>query len=249
MNNIHPRVLDQLTAQLPPGSKITAVRVDENQVSYITVLSQEGVEQEARLSKTPIEGHFAGREAELTVDDGEAVDEVLKRFGERYNLFLVPGVDYLESDDQVVFGGGQQQRLVWSVADSSLLWCGELAIRLHNSAFSPKLPEKIVLCLDAPRIQVALAGKIFQGDGEVFTSNKSKLTLKFAKKVVAFLKDVGITSLSPNDIGTGEIIDAVADGFSGIAVVRPKKGPVLFIRFRSKGADLDLPTPGDEDSE
>lgn len=249
MNNLHPRVLERFLSQLPEGSEITAARSDNLLQSKLTVVVNGVTDDTVSLVKTPLSAFLKRAEMELLVDEGETLTQIFQRFSDKHDLFWVEGVDFIANDDMVVFDESHRVRYVLTVPDESIIWTGELVLWLYNKAEHGRPVEPVKVPLEGPRLQMALSGHVFQGEGEVFTAGRKAVTPKFAKKVIGYLKSVGVSTLTATDLTKGNIIDAVTDGFSGMIVMKPKRGPHLFIRFRSKGEDLHTPSPGDVDPE
>ncbi|MNM24600.1 hypothetical protein D3C81_350330 [compost metagenome] len=251
MNSLHPRVKQLLESQVGPGAQIVEATPGTSDYGHITV-ECEGVRTTVGVPKGDFATRFNGHIPAVVAVEGESMQEVLLRFSEKYALFLVPGVDVVLPEGNISFFGQLDKSTTTftvTAPPTSVIWKGSILVQVFNKDSVIK-PEGIARSnLEDSRVVLALSSKIFDGKGEVLSVNKDALTLAFSKKVIAYLKTCGITSLSPNDLGQGELMDVVADGFSGIAVVKPKTGPVLFIRYRSKGEDVNIPTPGDEDTE
>lgn len=247
MNEFHPRVINQLLQQLPMGTAITRVDALSNPTSTTLNLYTDGAKSQMVVPKLALSERFPSGEVHLIVEEGQTVNEVVDLLSQKYDLFWVQNVDYHASDDLVVFDETGEVPLLVKAADTSPLWYGEVKVILLDKAAYDRPTEAIAVPLDTVRLQMALTSVIFQGDGKVFNKTKTKLTPGFCKKVYTHLKDKGFTAIGPDDIGNGELIDNVTDGFSGMIVVKPVKGPHLFIRFRSKGEDLVPSSPGDED--
>lgn len=251
MNTLHPRIKQLLESQAGPGAQIVETTPGTGDYGHITV-EREGVRTTVGVPKGDFATRFNGHIPTVVASEGESLQDVLLRFSEKYTLFLVPGVDVALPEDTVSFASQLDRStttFTLSAATTSVLWKGSVLVQVFNKDSVIKPDGLAKPDLEDSRLVLALSGKIFEGKGEVLSTNKDSLTLAFSKKVIAHLKTCGITSLTPNDLGQGELMDVVADGFSGIAVVKPKKGPVLFIRYRSKGEDVNIPTPGDEDTE
>jgi len=249
MNNLHPRVLERFLAQLPEGSAITAARSDNLLRSVLTVVTDGVTNDNVQLEKTSLPSFLKRAEAGITATAGETLTDVIKRFAEKYDLFWVEGVDYKVDEQVVEFGDLTHFVYDLTVPEDSVIWTGNIVLWVHKEQPTETKNQTIQVPLQGPRLQIALSGHVFQGEGEVFTSGKKALTAKFSKKVIAYLETVGITDLTAADLGKGQIIDVVTDGFSGMVVLKPKKGPHLFIRYRSKGEDIIMPSPGDVDPE
>lgn len=249
MNNLHPRVFERFLSQLPEGSSIVTVRSDNLLQSKMTAVINGVTDDTITLPKTSLQAFLKRAELELLVNDGDTVSQVLQQFSEKHDLFWVEGVDYKADDGVVIFDETHRVRYQLIVPEDSIIWTGEVVLWLYNKAEHGRPVEPIKVPLDGPRLQIALSGHVFQGDGEVFTAGRKAVTPKFAKKVIGYLKSVGVSTLTATDLTKGNIIDAVTDGFSGMIVMKPKRGPHLFIRFRSEGEDLHTPSPGDVDPE
>lgn len=249
MNNLHPRVKELLERQAGPGAEIVEVSAGDVNRSLITV-EVNGVRTQVSLPKGDLGQRFNGQIPTVVGEAGESVVNLLKRFSEKYHLNLLMEVDVAEKELLSFADSDPSQTIITvSILPTSVVWKGSVLLHVYNKDNVIK-PEGIQTPqLEDARVVMALTSKIFPGNGEVLNTNKDGLTLAFSKKVITYLKSCGITSLSPNDLGQGKLMDVVADGFSGIAVVKPKTGPVLFIRYRSKGEDVNIPTPGDEDTE
>lgn len=249
MTTLHPRVRERLEAQLPHGSEIVdAVPNNDTSSKLVVIIGGGGGDrQNMEIIKSLISAHVGNTVIDLLVDDGASMSDVLREFSTRYNLFFIEGADYKETDEVVTFDEHGLVDYQLKIPETSILWNGEVTLRLSNKATYQLPSEPLTVPLDGPRVHLALTTKIFQGNGEVFTSSKKSLTAKFAKLVVGHLKECGISSLTAADIGGGEIIDVVCDGFSGMVVLKPKRGAHMFIRYRSKGEDIVSPSPGDVD--
>lgn len=260
MNNIHPRVLERLQQQLPEGALIQSITPT---VGYAVVAyrrTAEGALIEGRVAKASIALHTQGNPLELEVEDGTTLNDALQALSERYNLFWVKGIDYPETDKVIKFtdlsgfeGTDARSNFVnynLTIPGISVFWTGAALVRFFKKREKDEYGNNapLTFCLSDQYVQSALTGKIFTGNGEVLTPTKDKITSAFAKKVVEHLKSGGIT-YTASDLTGGEIVDVVTDNFSGIVVLKPKKGPVLFLRYRSTGADVTIPAPTEADPE
>lgn len=247
MKALHPRVVKNLLGQLPADAAITGYdSVSHPGETTLTVETKGGIHR-LGLPKVVLSDHLNATEVTLLVDEGQTATSVIELFSKKYNLFWVAESDFTPSDKVVVFDDKGEALFDIKVLDDSPFWMGQVTLKLLNKADHTRPTDPAEVPLDNMRINLALTSKIFQGDGKVFNKDKTKITPAFARKVYAHLKGLGFTTLGPDDIGNSELIDVVTDGFSGMVVCKPKKGPHLFIRFRSKGEDLVPASPGDLD--
>lgn len=247
MNIFHPRVLQRLMDQLPTGTKIVTCDSESNSLSTTLTVDVHGEQQHLSIPKVLLYDHLNATEVTLMVEEGQSITSVIEMFSQKYNLFWMADQDYSVNESVVVFDEQGAVFFDLVVNPRSPFWSGRVMLKLVNKADHVRPAAPVVVPTDHMRINLALTSKIFQGDGKVFNKDKTKLTAPFARKVYGYLKELGITTLGPDEIGNAELIDVVTDGFSGMVVSKPKKGPHLFIRFRSKGEDMVPASPGDLD--
>lgn len=247
MTGIHPSVQEKLYGQLPEGAKIVETTVTSAEESAIKVILVGGNTESYTVIRRLIAEHLGNERVEILVDEGQTLNSVIAEFSNTYNLYWVSGIDYEESDRVVVFDKSGVATILLKIPETSLLWRGSVELKLlERDRFSVDSTIKEVN-LETSRIALALTSKIFLGEGKVFTGDKKSLTAKFCKSVVAYLQSVNINSVTAADLGNGEIIDVVCDGFSGMIVLKPKNHCHVFIRYRSKGEDVRIESPGDAD--
>lgn len=234
MNSIHPRVVEKLLAQLPEDAEVVGGDPGTDEQCNLIILVG-GSQLSVGIPKGVIQNHLGAKIVDVFVNEGDYLKDVFRLLSENYNLFFIEGVDYPKDNQVVVFGETGMFHYYFRVPESSLLWKGEVTLRILDKATQKPTTETLEVPLDELKIKVALSSKIFKDEPVVLTSGKKSVTAKFAKKVVAYLKEVGISYLTPSDLGNGTVIDAVTDGYSGLIVVKPKKGPVLFIRHQGTG--------------
>lgn len=231
MSKIHERVLDRLQSQLGEPFKVVDVKHYDKDSSLLVIEGPVG-QQEGLMPKASIQDRINGLVV-IPVDPGTTYEQLFKKFSDLNDLFWVAGVDYPTNTSVVEFGeGSASSQFTYSVPDTSYLWKG--FVEIEATQIQPGADAPLVINIDPVRIGLALSSMIFQLEDDMFTEGNKAISAKFAKVIIAHLKSKGLGGITPADIGNGEIVDLVVDGFSGIAVVRPKRGPVLFIRFRSK---------------
>lgn len=231
MSKVHDRVLDRLHGQLGDGFKVVDVKHYDKDSSLLVVEGPDG-RQEGIIPKALLNDRINGVIV-IPVEQGTTYDKLFEKFSEMNDLFWIPEVDYPLNVETVDFPeGGGSVRFTYSIPDTSFFWKG--FVEIEAVLIQPGADIPLSVDIDPVRIGLALSSTIFQTEDEMFTEGNKAVTAKFSKVIVGYLKSKGLGGITAADIGNGEIVDLVVDGFSGIAVVRPKRGPVLFIRFRSK---------------
>lgn len=232
MSKLHEKVMNRLHHQLGEGFKVIDIRHHDDDSSVLTVEGPNG-QQEAIIPKAIINDRINGTVV-IPVAEGETYEQLFNKLSELNDLYWVPEVDFPIEVETITFSeDGSSVRFTYTVPETSYLWKGTVDIE----AILVKPDENsslLVVDTNPVRIAMALSSNIFQIDDELFTEGNKAVTAKFAKTIITHIKSKGLGGITAADIGGGEIVELVTDGFSGMAVVRPKRGPVLFIRFRSK---------------
>lgn len=251
MKTLHPRVLEQIQAQLPKDSVILGTQPGDEDVGYV-VVQLNNDETMVPIPKKDIGDYMGVSIPELPVGDQEPLAQVFKRLSNAFKLFLVEGVDYTVPEGKVDLPKDSPspfQMVTLEIAPTSILWKGRLVLKLLNKARLGPSGILKATDLDTPRLQMALSSKIFQGNGNLFTENRSRLSDTFCQQVVDYLNAVKIQSVTVDRLKEGELIDNVSDCFSGLVIIKLEEGPHLFIRYRSEGEEDPQPSPGDVDPE
>ncbi|WP_050469962.1 hypothetical protein, partial [Pseudomonas aeruginosa] len=190
MKTLHPRVLEQIQTQLPKDSVILGTQPGDEDVGYV-VVQLNNDETILPIPKKDIGDYIP----ELPVADQEPLAQVFKRLSNTFKLFLVEGVDYTVPEGKVDLPKNAPspfQMVTLEIAPTSILWKGRLILKLLNKARLGPSGILKATDLDTPRLQMALSSKIFQGNGNLFTGNRSRLSDTFCQQVVDYLNTVKI---------------------------------------------------------
>jgi len=231
LDNVHPKALETVQKQLPQGAVINSA-MSTSETTAVFMIEYQGKVRRAPMPKANVAQVFRRRPCEIDADQGETYTSFMARFSEKYNLNLLPGIDYpmFEPEDLVAdFTTSNEQVLTVGIQPDCITLYGTLSIKVKNKAVlgRPKDRTKPDLCVE--RLRLALTSKVFSVKGSVFTG--SQLTSAMTKAVIAYLKPLNICDLTVEELGTSKVIQKFNDGVSGVAVVQPPRGPVLLIRY------------------
>lgn len=231
LDNVHPKALENVQKQLPQGAVINSA-MSTSETSAVFMIEYQGKVRRAPMSKVNVGQIFNRRPCEIDADDGETWASIMERFSTKYNLHMLPGVDYVlrgTETDKVSFSGAPTVCLQVTVEPDSVSLYGTLLIVVKNKAVVGRPKERAKPDLVTERLRLALTSKVFSVKGSVFTG--SQLTSAMAKAVIAYLKPLNVSDLTVEELGTSKVEQKFNDGVSGIAAVKPPRGPVLLIRY------------------
>lgn len=239
LENVHPQVLERVQKQMPAEAVIKAAMSD-TQTNSIFVVEYKGKERNVPMAKTDIDKYFGlFQQPEIAAGAGDAYSDVLLAFSAKYNLCLVPGIDYEVPEGTLAFEADHAHRFVLNILEDSISLFGDCIFEIKDRNQAPVMPVWVAPTLDDKTVALVLAGKVIDGAGKVFTGNQ--LTSAFSKKVVDLLVSLDVPGkFKATDFGTAVVLDDVDDGVSRMVLVRILKGQQLAIRYTS--TDKDRPT-------
>lgn len=240
MKNIHPRVVELLSKQLPATAQITgAVSVSETESTILVKIS--GVKNQFNLPKTDIGNRYPHRATTLTVSRTCTYRDAIQKLSDRDRLFLLGGVDYDNATTRLEFDENGRGEIALAILDDSIIYTGAIKVNLvlAEKALTTNT-EPFALPLSYERVALALVRKVFTVKGNVFTGNQ--LTKAFCQAVVSHLNTFGFPLYKDalEQMQQGEVLSVHNDGVSDILTLRTLSGICYLIRFKTHAEDAPV---------
>jgi hypothetical protein len=235
LENVHPQVLERVQKQLPAEAVIKVASASPRTTTFI--VEYKGTERQVPMPKKDIDTYFGiFQRPEMTAGEGDKLADVIAAFSDKYGLCLLADVDYEVPEGVVAFDGAWELSYTLIVSEDSTSLFGDCTFTVKDKNRVPKVLEKVAVTLEEPTAALALAGKVIDGAGKVFTANQ--LTAAFSKKVVDLLVSLQVPGkFKATDFSTAVVLDDVDDGISRMVLVRILKGQQLAIRYTSTDKD------------
>ncbi|EBV8434208.1 hypothetical protein AVA65_08155 [Salmonella enterica subsp. enterica serovar Minnesota] len=240
MKNIHPRVVELLSKQLPNGAQITgAVSVSETESTVLVKIGN--AKNQFNLPKSDIGYRYPQGATTLTVTQDCTYRTAMQKLSDRDRLFLLPGVDFENANTPLEFDANGKGETALVILDDSIMYTGSLKV---NLVLSDKVlatnPTPFSLPLNYERVALALVRKVFTVKGNVFTGNQ--LTKAFCQNIIEYLNSFNFSLYKDalTQMQQGEVLSVHNDGVSDILTLRSLSGICYLIRFKTHDGDAPV---------
>ena len=231
VSNIHPELLARLESGLPDGAKITKAMTYDDKQSMI-LINYAGAEHETLMQKQNITPLFINRDVSIEAKEGELLSDVIGRISDKYKMFLLKSVDYINSSETVKFNDVNEIQNTLAILPDSISWYGNITYVIKNMETLPEYPKSvgIELPLNYERIELALCSKVFAIKGSSFSGNQ--LSSGFCDVIIEHMKScqIPLDEDAKEELGLGVIKSFLDDGVSKLVTVVIRSGIPYIIR-------------------
>ena len=239
MNNVHPRVLSILTAQLPAGAEIQSV-VAETDQAVLTVLIDGEVKQ-LGVPKTHADLYLGWQQLEVMAEEGDSWETVMEAISKKYRLYLMPGVDYEVDDGVLSFEGAKSLVKTVTLLPTAVTLLGSLNIQVKDKTQYDRPKVALVCDLSEQKTQLALISKVFP-TYDVIVVGAGGLGSSLGNVLVEHLQNMGIEYIPDlADVLVTEVVELINDGVSDVAIVKTASDQLWFVRYRLLKASKEKP--------
>lgn len=241
---------EQVLKALPEGHEFTAIFSKSSEATMVKT-RYEGRVYELTMPKVNINTLFS-KTIVIPVGLDETFDDVYRRISERFGLGLVKGVDYYNANKVNPLNVLQYYSL--PILRDSYGYFGAINCFLTHAStsLSTILEYRDLTGVDQAYItkdmwtRTMLVSEIYSCDTPMFLEDG--LSPGFAR----YLSDKlgSRSSIKPDRLARGKVIDLINDDLSDILVLRLINGMEYLIRFQSESGDLPaiLISTGDENT-
>lgn len=231
MPNVHPRVLEMALKLMPMGVEIQSAEAKSPEYAVFSVLMGDEVKQ-VSMPKVEVSEYLGGQQAEVMVNEGDTLEDVIAAVSAKYRLYLVAGLDYDTDQVPLRFGTSGVLNTGVLIRPDSVHVKGGFSIIVKDKAKFDRPKIAVCCALDEQKAQLALVSKVFPAY-DVIVIGGGGLPKDFVQSLAAELIHVTIEHApSVADMLEAEVVELIHDGISDIAVFRTAGERLWFVRYR-----------------
>lgn len=236
INNAHPLFIEELRKQIPAGATVRSIS-SETPTTSIAVISENGLVYRKRMKKVDVSVLLKSSVKTIEVEEGDLLEDVCRDFCDKYNLLILPNIDFELPEGAVNFAGRTEIVHTFTALPDCVSLYGNMTVTLINKNRVSRDAGVLSLSLNTIRLKLALVAKPHKPPtGRLFSGNK--LTNRFSAYLHDLLTMIELDELSLEDISTSTIVHDTSDRVSRLCFFKTVDERVFPLRYVSPSNEL-----------